>query len=358
MVVATSCPTCGSNDVRTKTEYGRKVRTLRGVETFVITQHCCRHCQTTFTDEVEGVKHGCQIADEVKRKAVTAYMDGPDLEGVRRRLDEDFNAKVSTSTVWRAVNLAAKAAHGSHQLPDLQLSRFACVDEKYISVHGRKRPQLFAVCAGTGLPVAQKLLRRKDEAAIRPEFRKLKGMGFEVCVTDDWKAYPAVVRGLGMRHQKCHFHAKRACFRIMEKKRIQKRRRKKFLGWLFKFLDSEDLARAKVWLRVIGRMKAEKKLRRFLKSFLADWRDYFTYLEFPGCPKTSNPIEHFNRQFEQKRQTMHGFRKERTAKAFTDLFSLHYAFRKFETGVNKGRSPLELAGMGPGRQSMFDCLPL
>ncbi len=154
-----------------------------------------------------------------------------------------------------------------------------------------------------------------------------------------------------------HFHAKRACFRIMKKKHVQKWRKEKFLHWLFAFLDSQSLDEAKAWLRVIGRMKKEKKLRRFLKSFLSDWKDYFTYLEFQGCPKTSNPIEQFNRRFEQKRQTMHGFRKERTAREFTALFSLHSAFRKFESGVHAGLSPLELAGVPIGPMKLFDLLP-
>jgi len=165
-----------------------------------------------------------------------------------------------------------------------------------------------------------------------------------------------MAKEMGLRHQKCHFHAKRACFRIMKKKHIQKRRKEKFIGWLFRFLDSKNLDEAKVRLRVIGRMKREKRLRRFLKSFLLDWQDYFTYLEFPGCPKTSNPIEQFNRRFEQKRQTMHGFRKERTARAFTSLFSLHSAFRKFESGVHAGKSPLELVGVEIGPMKMFDLL--
>ena len=104
-------------------------------------------------------------------------------------------------------------------------------------------------------------------------------------------------------------------------------------------------------------MKREKKLRRFLKSFLSDWKDYFTYLKFPGCPKTSNAVEQFNRRFEQKYQSMHGFRKERTARSFTSLFILHYMFRKFESGQNKGRSPLEIAKIQSDASSVFDLLP-
>jgi len=110
------------------------------------------------------------------------------------------------------------------------------------------------------------------------------------------------------------------------------------------------------WLKKRRTKKKEKKLRRFLMSFLSDWKDYFTYMEFPGCPKTSNPIEQFNRRFEQKRQTMHGFRKERSAREFTALFSLHSAFRKFESGVHAGLSPLELAGVSIGSMKMFDLL--
>lgn len=358
LVVATSCPACGSSDVRDKSGYERKVRALKGVETFLVVQHCCRNCQHTFTDVIDGVKRGCQIADGVKVKAAALYIEGPDLEGVKRWLSEDLCVRISASTIWRAENMAAKAAKGidvCHEF-NAKLSEFVCVDEKFISVHGRKKPQFFAICSKTGIIATQKLLRRREEASVAGEFRKLKRMDFKVCVSDDWKAYPAAAKAAGMRHQKCHFHAKRACFRIMDKKRIQKKRRAKFLGWLFRFLDSKSLEEAKTRLRVIGRMKQVKKLRRFLKSFLFGWQDYFTYLEFLGCPKTSNPIEQFNRRFEQKRQTMHGFRKERCAREFTALFSLHSAFRKFESGSHAGLSPLELAGVPTGHGNVFDLL--
>lgn len=358
LVVATSCPACGSSDVRDKSRYERKVRALKEVETFLVTQHCCRSCQHTFTDVVEGVKHGCQIADEVKVKAASLYIEGPDLEGVKRWLGEDLCVRISASTIWRAVNLAATAARGMEVCKrfNAKLSEFVCVDEKFISVHGRKKPHFFAICPKTGIIATQKLLRKREEVSVAGEFRKLKRMGFKVCISDDWKAYPAAAKAAGMRHQKCHFHAKRACFRIMDKKHIQKKRRTKFLGWLFGFLDSKSLDEAKIRLRVIGRMKQVKKLRRFLKSFLFGWQDYFTYLEFSGCPKTSNPIEQFNRRFEQKRQMMHGFRKERSARKFIALFSLHSAFRKFESGVHAGLSPLEIAGVSIGPMKMFDLL--
>ena len=358
LVEAASCPACGSSEIRTKSRYGRKVRTLKGVETFPVTQHCCRSCQHAFTDVIEGVKHGCQIADEVKMKAATLYIDGPDLEGVKRWLSEDLCVRISASTIWRAVNLAATAARGVEMCNhfNAKLSEFVCVDEKFISVHGRKKPQFFAICPKTGVIATQKLLRKREEVSVAGEFRKLKRMGFKVCISDDWKAYPAAAKAAGMRHQKCQFHAKQTCFRIMKKKHIQKKRKEKFLGWLFAFLDSKSLEEATVWLRVVGRMKKEKKLGRFIKSFFSDWENYFTYLEFPSCPKTSNPIEQFNRRFEQKRQTMHGFRKERSARGFTALFSLHSAFRKFESGVHAGLSPLELAGVSIGSMKMFDLL--
>lgn len=112
-----------------------------------------------------------------------------------------------------------------------------------------------------------------------------------------------------------------------------------------------------VWLRILGRTKREKKLARFLKSFLSNWQDYFTYLEFPGCPKTSNAVEQFNRRFEKKRQTMHVFRKERTARSFTSLFALHSMFRRFEARKNKGKSPLEIANVTLAAKSVFDLLP-
>ena len=357
--LATSCPECGSTDIRTKAKYTRKVRTLHGIENVAVQQHCCRKCQMTFTDGVRGVKKGCQIEDNVKRLVVNAYVEGPDMEGVKRRLIEDLSVSISISTIWRAVSFVAKSSRGIAPLEDLLSppSKYACVDEKFISAHGKKKPQLFAICPETNLPLLQKLLRNREEPAITSVAKALKKMGILVGVTDDFKTYAPALKVAGLRHQKCHFHAIRAAHRAMKKAHIQKKRRKKFVGWIRNFLRSKTLKEARSWLRVIGRMRAEKKLKRFLKSFLFDWKDYFTYLEYPGCPKTSNAVEQFNRRFEQKYQSMHGFRKERTARSFTSLFTLHSMFRKFESGNNKGRSPLEIAGIQLAANSIFDILP-
>lgn len=343
--------------MRIKRKYQRKVKTLDGPKTFDVNQYCCRNCQHTFTDDIPGVKQGCRIACDVKKFSVGAYLEGPDLEGVKRRLREDFDVRISTATIWRATRAAGKAAQTiNYPQEGVKLSGFACVDEKFISVHGTKRPQFFAIDPVTGLILGQKLLRNREEPAIRAELLKLKKKGVKTIISDDLKSYAPAIKALGLRHHKCHFHAKQAIHRIMKKKHIQKRRKERFIRWLFSFLDSKNLKEAKARLRVIGRIKQEKKLRRFLQSFLHNWEDYFTYLEFEGCPKTSNPIETFNRRFEQKRQTMHGFRKEKTAKSFTALFAFHSAFRKFEAGKNAGVSPLELAGFELGTKTMFDFL--
>ena len=356
---ATGCPECGSTDIRTKTKYARKIRTLHGIENVVVQQHCCRKCQMTFTDGVAGVKKGCQIGEEVKEMAVNAYIEGPDMEGVRKRLIEDFRIAVSASTIWRTISSTATSLRGIDPLKDLisPPSRYCCVDEKFISVHGKKKPQLFGICPETGLLIKEKLLRNREEPTIISALKDLKKRGIEVCITDDLKSYSPSIKAVGLRHQKCHFHAMRAAFRAIKKARIQKKRKEKFIGWVKNFLRSKNLKEARSWLRVIGRMKREKKLRRFLKSFLFDWKDYFTYLEFEGCPKTSNAVEQFNRRFEQRYQSMHGFRKERTARSFTSLFTLYSMFRKFESGQNKGRSPLEIAKIQLAASSVFDLLP-
>ncbi len=314
----------------------------------------------TFTDRIDGVKKGCQIAEEVKISAVNAYIEGPDMEGVRRRLIEDLRIEVSTSTIWRALYTWSTATLGLNPFDSLNSpppSKYACVDEKFISVHGKKKPQLFAICPETDMPLKQKLLRNREKPVITSAMKDLKKMGIEVCITDDMKSYAPSIKAAGLRHQKCHFHAMRAAFRAMKKTHIQKKRKEKFVGWIKNFLRSKNLKEARSWIRVIGRMKREKKLRRFLKSFLFDWKDYFTYLEFPGCPKTSNAVEQYNRRFEQKYQSMHGFRKERTARSFTSLFTLHSMFRKFESGKNKDRSPLEIAGIQLAASNVFDLLP-
>ena len=137
----------------------------------------------TFTDGLDGVKKGCQIADEVKKLAVDAYIEGPDMEGVRRRLIKDLRIEVSTSTIWRALytwSIATRGLNPLHSLTSPPPSKYACVDEKFISVHGKKKPQLFAICPETGLPLEEKLLRNREKPAITSAVKSLKRMGIIV----------------------------------------------------------------------------------------------------------------------------------------------------------------------------------
>jgi transposase-like protein len=272
---------------------------------------------------------------------------------------EEFGVKVSTSTIWRAVNATAVATTTWYEqlIGRIPPPRYLCIDEKYIPVHGKKRPNQLFVDPETTIGYKQKLLRNRTEAGIYRELKLLKKRGnLEVIITDDWKSYAPAIKRLGLRHQKCIFHAKRAFRRAMKRARIQKKRKQKFVRWADCFLDSKNINEAKKWLRVLGRTKKEKKLQRFMKSFLFDWKDYFTYLEFDDCPKTTNAAEQHNRLFEQKRQTMHGFRNERSAKLFTKLFSVYSLFRKFEEGKYKGLCPLEIAKVQLPQMDMFALL--
>ena len=109
LVEATSCTSCGSTDIRPKRRYTRSPRTLDGVETVVVTQHECRDCKKTFTDAIRGTKHGAQIADEVKERAADLYLEGPDLEGVKKVMCK-FGVNISASAIWYAVNKFGKLA--------------------------------------------------------------------------------------------------------------------------------------------------------------------------------------------------------------------------------------------------------
>ena len=93
LVKATSCPKCGSTDIRRRPVYSRNIRVLYSVEIFLVTQYCCRQCQNTF-NSIKGVKKGCQVAEEVKRKALDIYMGGPDAEEVMKRLREDLKVQI------------------------------------------------------------------------------------------------------------------------------------------------------------------------------------------------------------------------------------------------------------------------
>ena len=345
LVAATSCISCGSTDIRNKRRYDRSVRTLHGVKTVEVTQHECRDCKKTFTDEIRDVKHGVQISDEVKETAVDIYMDGPDLEGVKRVMGK-FGVRISAGAIWYAISALGKAARKAYNriVRLIKPSEFVCIDEKFVSVHGKKRPQLFVIDPNTGIPLAEKLLRNREEGTILNILRRVKRMGVRVISTDDLKSYAPAIKKAGMRHHKCHFHAEHTFLKRMKRAHIQKKRKGKFINWCHKFLGSKDRKEASARRRVLGRVK-DRKLDRFMQSFLYDWRDYFTYLEFEGCPKTTNPVEQYNRRYEQKRQTMHGFRKERTAREFNALFALHSMFRKFEEGTHKGLSPLEIANV-------------
>lgn len=73
LVKVTGCTSCGSTDIRCNRKYDRSIRILHGVEIVAVTQQGCQNCKKTFTDSIEGAKHGARIADEVKETAADFY---------------------------------------------------------------------------------------------------------------------------------------------------------------------------------------------------------------------------------------------------------------------------------------------
>jgi hypothetical protein len=98
---------------------------------------------------------------------------------------------------WSKTTLGINQINGINSPPP----RYVCADEKFISVHGKKKPQFFAVCPECCLVVKQELLRNRDEPAFMAVFKELKRVGVKVCITDDWKAYAKVIKELGIRHR-------------------------------------------------------------------------------------------------------------------------------------------------------------
>ena len=79
---------------------------------------------------IRGAKHGAQIADEVKERAADIYLEGPDLEGVKKVMWK-FGVSISVGAIWYAVNGFGKLAVKAYDriIGLIKPSGFACVDE-------------------------------------------------------------------------------------------------------------------------------------------------------------------------------------------------------------------------------------
>ena len=111
---------------------------------------------------IKGVKHTVQIADEVKGRAVDIYMEGPDI-GCVRKVMEKFGIKISTGSVWNRISALGKLAVKSHDtiIKMIKPSEYVCIDEKFVSINGKKRPFIFVINPKTGIPLFKKLLRNR-----------------------------------------------------------------------------------------------------------------------------------------------------------------------------------------------------
>ena len=92
--------------------------------------------------------------------------------------------------------------------------------------------------------------------------------------------------------------------------------------------------------------EAKKKIPQGKKPSFSVPDELFTYLKYPGLPRTNQQLEVTNRFFKLRLKTLGTFHSWKTATHYCDALVAHRRFLKYTDRKHKenGKSPLELAG--------------
>ena len=203
-------PCCRAGLIR----HQKKSRGLTDIRVGVVTvqRYRCKACGRTFTHRPRGVTRSSK-SNRLKAAAILAYCLGLSYEATSRLLGA-LGAPLSKSSVYNYVRAAGHLARRLHRRAAAGMELLALgQDTTVYKVKGRKLIHCCIVDALSGKTVSLRFLRREDAHTLKACLQKVIGPRSKVLISDDAQAYRVVAEGLGLEHQLCLAHMKKALIR-------------------------------------------------------------------------------------------------------------------------------------------------
>lgn len=199
-----------------KSGVNRHQRTERGLTDIrvggvSVQRYKCKCCGKTFTVRPEGVTRS-SVSDRVKAVAALAYCLGLSYDSVSILLSA-LGAPISKGSAYNYVRQAGRAARRLHRKAPSGNMWAVGQDTTVFKVKGKKVITSIVTDALEGKTVSIDFVDKEDAVALKKCIQKAGGKQIKVLVTDDADAYKVVAEQLGLDHQLCIAHAKKALIR-------------------------------------------------------------------------------------------------------------------------------------------------
>ena len=176
-----------------------------------IQRYMCKGCGKTFTVRPPGVTRS-SVSDRVKAAAALAYCLGLSYDSVCILLSA-LGAPISKGSAYNYTRAAGQVARRLHQKAGRGELWAVGQDTTVFKVKGKKLITSIITDALKGNTVRIDFLDKEDAESLKECIRKAGGRDLKLLITDDADAYKQVAERLGVPHQLCTCHARRAFVR-------------------------------------------------------------------------------------------------------------------------------------------------
>jgi len=312
-----------------------------------VQRYQCLACRRTFLERP-------RFSEDLKDRAIVAYFDG---EASYRSVGRELGVK--PDTVWGWVQeLGARCKTFAEVAAELRPTwdGYLLADGRTVYIRGVKYALCLTADAGTQDVPQAGLFVHEDYRAWQTTFLAVKALGYPLkgLILDDDPALWAAAMDVfpDAPRQLCLVHVMRQTQRWLKyTARIPIVVHKPFLDLCHRLCYAVNHGH-------LNHLRAEWCAARlqFLQEGLADAVVQFeakfpvlwTYLDYPGLPRTSNVIEGIIRELGRKLDDTDGFQTPGTAWATIRLLIMRYRFHPFSCSRlrgHNGQSPLNLAAV-------------
>lgn len=393
------CPKCGS--LKTVRNGKRVIRpgSIDRHSDREVQKYRCKECSAVFSLRADrGTKYGFDFKAELARMHVEERLS---YRVMSKRLKEKFGLSISPGYLCKMVNEVAEFSKSSMEISrefNPRWDGYIAVDDKYVSVRGRRYLSLVAVDT-TGDPVHMELIEEPNQQAYDNFFRYLVDhIGYRVrAVTTDLDPIldNAVKNVFGGKilHQKCIWHGIEIVKRQINFPQVQqtyRRFKKKYDGISSRLEDKKvyyDMTKEKLVemrnelaiieeeylakenlveaLREMLYQKTTLDVSRHLRSIRRKYNNQYpqvisflinnldaltTHTINHHIPRTNIMAENFNRQLQRRLKTIEAFQSVSTASNYLNLIRNYIRFKPYTDCKGKrryrnGKSPIELSNV-------------
>jgi transposase-like protein len=200
------CPHCGHWRLHRHGTVPKRVRDHQ-VEQVVAERYRCTGCGRTFRHYPAGVSRA-QQSQRLVVLATLLWGFGLSCRAAALLLSA-FGTSLERMSVWRDVQAVGTALR-RRRLPAGTV-RVLGADETVYRVRGREAVVGFVVDDLSGQTLGVELLVHRDAATVRAWLEPyVEALGVEVVVTDEQRSYGVVAAALGLEHQLCLAHVRKA----------------------------------------------------------------------------------------------------------------------------------------------------